>query len=395
MSRILRVGEAKGVRARSSTTLLRARGSDAPPPRVYERLGIAVADLDDDQLRRVRLEEQVAGVVPNEQCFAPAAFPGPDGEGGIARGASARATEDTSAGGHSWCLDLVGVPAGHPLGGRGVTVAVLDTGVDLGHPDLAGRFEEGWNAVSFVPGEGVQDGHGHGTHCAGVVGGPRRSSSGTRYAVAPDVRLLAGKVLSDAGCGFSDWILDGIDWATENQARVIALSCVSRRGPGQPYSVVYERIAENLREGRAGTLLLAAAGNASERPWYTRAVDNPGACPSLMAVAAVHRAGRIAFFSGRQMDEIGEVNLSAPGVGVHSAWTGGGFRTMSGTSMAVPHVAGVAALYLEEQPTLSARNLWRALQTRAQPLGDVRDFGGGLVQAGTAGGESRSRGGDS
>ena len=83
------------------------------------------------------------------------------------------------------------------------------------------------------------------------------------------------------------------------------------------------------------------------------------------------------------MDDVGEVNLSAPGVGVHSAWTGGGFRTLSGTSMAVPHVAGVAALYLEEQPTLSGPDLWRALQKRALSLGDVRDFGSGLVQART------------
>jgi subtilisin len=190
-----------------------------------------------------------------------------------------------------------------------------------------------------------------------------------------------GKVLSDAGSGFSDWILDGIDWAAENGARVISLSCLSNRTAGQPYAVVYERVAENLLRSHPGTLLLAAAGNASERPWYTRPVDNPAACPSLVAVAAVHRAGRIASFSGRQMDDIGEVNLSAPGVRVHSAWTGGGFRTLSGTSMAVPHAAGIAALYLEEEPTLSGPGLWRAFQQRALPLGDPRDFGSGLVQA--------------
>ena len=193
-----------------------------------------------------------------------------------------------------------------------------------------------------------------------------------------------GKVLSDAGAGFSDWILDGIDWAAENGARVISLSCISSRAAGEPHAVVYERVAENLLQASPGMLLLAAAGNASERPWYTRPVDNPAACPSLLAVAAVHRARHVASFSGRQMDDIGEVDFSAPGVGVHSAWTGGGFRTLSGTSMAVPHVAGVAALYLEEQPTLSARELWRALQARALPLGDVRDFGSGLVQAGAA-----------
>jgi subtilisin family serine protease len=200
-----------------------------------------------------------------------------------------------------------------------------------------------------------------------------------------------GKVLSDAGSGFSDWILDGIDWAADNGARVISLSCISSRAAGQSYAVVYERVAENLLRSRPGTLLLAAAGNSSERPWYTRPVDNPAACPSLLAVAAVHRARRIASFSSRQMDDIGEVNLSAPGVAVHSAWTGGSFRTLSGTSMAVPHVAGVAALYLEEQPTLSGTDLWWALQRRAVPLGDARDFGSGLVQAGAEAGSEPGR----
>jgi subtilisin family serine protease len=379
LSHVLGVGGAAVGRVRSGVTLLRARGPDAPPARVYERLGVAVADLDDDQLHRLRRQERVAAVVPNERCLVPASHAG----GHASARADDRQTgpEAATSPGHSWCLDMIGVPASHRPSGRDVTVAVLDTGVDLAHPDLAGRFRGSWKASSFVPHETAQDGHGHGTHCVGVVGGPRRSSSGTRYGVAPGARVLVGKVLSDAGSGFSDWILDGIDWAAESGARVISLSCISNRTAGHPCAVVYERVAENLLQGRPGALVLAPAGNASERPWYTRAVDNPAACPSLLAVAAVHRARRIASFSGRQMDDIGEVNISAPGVGVHSAWTGGGFRTLSGTSMAVPHVAGVAALYLQEDPTLSALDLRRALESRAQPLGDARDFGSGLVQA--------------
>jgi subtilisin len=386
MSQVLGVGEAPGTRVRSGTTLLRARRPDSPPTRVYEHLGVAVADLDDDQLLRLRRREEVAAVVPNEPCLV-AASPSP---GTDAPGAARRQPGPGGAGppGRSWCLGMIGIGPGHPRSGRGSTIAVLDTGVDLNHPDLASRFAEDWKAASFVPGETAQDGHGHGTHCVGIVGGPRRSSSGTRYGVAPGARVLVGKVLSDAGSGFSDWILDGIDWAAENGARAISLSCLSSRAAGQPHAVVYERVAENLLRSHPGTLLLGAAGNASERPWYTRPVDNPAACPSLLAVAAVHRAGRIASFSGRQMDDIGEVNLAAPGVAVHSAWTGGGFRTLSGTSMAVPHVAGVAALYLEEEPTLSGPGLWRALEQRALPLGDARDFGSGLVQGtgGTASG---------
>jgi subtilisin family serine protease len=277
---------------------------------------------------------------------------------------------------------MMGVTAGSRLTGRGVTVAVLDTGVDLDHPDFAGRLDEDSTAVCFVPNERVQDRHGHGTHCAGVVGGPARSHSGTHYGVAPGARLLVGKVLSDTGAGFADWILDGIDWAAENGARVISLSCVSSRAAGEPHAVAYERVAESLLQASPGALLVVAAGNSSARPWYTRAVGNPAACPSLMAVAAVHRGRHVASFSSRQMDEIGRVNVSAPGVGVHSAWTGGSYRTMSGTSMAVSHVAGLAALYLEAQPGLSARELWRVLEAGARPLGDVRDCGSGLVQAG-------------
>jgi subtilisin family serine protease len=241
-------------------------------------------------------------------------------------------------------------------------------------------FENGQTA-SFVPGESVQDTHGHGTHCTGVVGGPRRSVSGTRYGVAPDTTLLVGKVLSDTGAGFTDWILDGIDWAAANGARVISLSCVFPRATGAPHSAVFERVAKTLLESEPGVLLLAPTGNSSARPWHTQPVDNPAACPSLVAVGAVARAGKVASFSGRQMDETGEVNVSAPGVSVHSAWAGGGFRSMSGTSMAVPHAAGIAALYLEEQPTLSARALRSLLETRAQPIGDPRDCGRGLVKA--------------
>jgi subtilisin family serine protease len=372
ISSVLGAGEARVSRARDGTAVFRARRLGLGAPRVYERLGVAVAELDHDQIGRLERLDSVAAVVPNTRCFVPASAEAEKATAGGSRQAPA----------HSWCLDLIGVSPDLVRLGRGATVAVLDTGIDLAHPDLSKRLRENGRAASFVPGESAHDGHGHGTHCAGVVGGPRCSSSGTRYGVAPEVRLLVGKVLSDLGTGFTDWILEGIDWAAANGARVISLSCLSNRSAGEPHSVVYERVAESLLMSSPGTLLLAPAGNASARPWHTQPVDNPAACPSLVAVAAVRRGRQVASFSGRQMDETGEVNLSAPGVNVHSAWTGGGFRSLSGTSMAVPHVAGVAALYLEERPTLSALELRRALESRARPLGDSRDYGRGLVQAG-------------
>lgn len=371
LSSFLGAGASSRGRAREGTVVLRARRLDQPLAVVYERLGVAVAELQGDQAARLLALDSVAAVLPNDSCVV-----SDRGDCAPAPGRAAVAREE-----HSWCLDLVGVAPERKRLGDGATVAVLDTGVDLDHPDLGRRMFENGQTASFVPGESVQDTHGHGSHCVGVVGGPRSSASGTRYGVAPDATLLVGKVLSDSGAGFTDWILDGIDWAAANGARVISLSCVFPRAAGQPHSAVFERVAETLLTSEPGVLLLAPTGNASARPWHTQPVDNPAACPSLVAVGAVARAGKVASFSGRQMDETGEVNVSAPGVSVHSAWAGGGFRSMSGTSMAVPHAAGIAALYLEEQKALSARALRSLLESRAQPIGDPRDCGRGLVKA--------------
>jgi subtilisin family serine protease len=367
LSSLLGVGAPSDSRARAGQVLLRARRLERPVARVYERLGVAVAELEADQAARLLRLDSVVAVVPNEACVV--------SDRGDA-GAAAAVREP-----HSWCLDLVGVPADRRGQGEGATVAVLDTGVDVEHPDLRDRLCDNGRTASFVPGESVQDRHGHGTHCVGVVGGPARSSSGTRYGVAPEARLLVGKVLSDRGVGFTDWILEGIDWAASAGARAISLSCVFPRRAGHPHSVLFERVAETLLANEPGTLLLAPTGNSSSRPWHTQPVDNPAACPSLVAVGAAGRARRVASFSGGQQDETGEVNLLAPGVSVHSAWTGGTFRSMSGTSMAVPHVAGIAALYVEQQPDLPARELRALLEAHAEPIGDPRDCGRGLVRA--------------
>jgi subtilisin family serine protease len=246
------------------------------------------------------------------------------------------------------------------------------------HPDFKDRFEEGTNAVSFVPGQGVQDGHGHGTHCCGVAGGPKQSSGGTRYGVAPDVDLFAGKVLSNQGSGTDDGILDGIDWAADQGCRIISMSLGSSRNVGEPFSAAYETIAQQLL--RDGLIIIAAAGNESDRPFFTAPVGNPAACPSIMAVAAIDRQNRIADFSCRKMDDIGEVNVGGPGVAVYSAFKGNQFVMLDGTSMATPHVAGAAALYLETSPQTTGQELWDILQNRARALGDTNDFGAGMVR---------------
>ena len=159
------------------------------------------------------------------------------------------------------------------------------------------------------------------------------------------------------------------------------MSLGSARQAGSPADVLYERVAKNLLVSSNGALIIAAAGNESARPHFIAPVGNPAAAKSIAAVAAVDRKRRVASFSCGQRDDIGEVNISAPGVRIFSSWTGGGFRSISGTSMATPCVAGIAALYLEQDPSLTPMALWQALESRALAAGDPADFGRGIVQA--------------
>jgi subtilisin len=258
---------------------------------------------------------------------------------------------------------------------------VLDTGIDLNHPDFSDRFPGGNDTASFISGETVQDGNGHGTHCAGVIAGASSSVGGRRYSVAPEAELIIGKVLSDAGQGYDDQIVDGIDWAVDAGAQVISMSLGSGRQPNEPYADLYETVAANHLASEPGALIVAAAGNESNRPYSIAAVGNPAACPSILAVSALDRFRKVAYFSCATMDQIGQVDLTAPGVAVFSAWTGGGFKTISGTSMATPHVAGVAALILELEPTLRATDLWNRLVSLCTNLDPIVDFGSGLAQA--------------
>lgn len=275
---------------------------------------------------------------------------------------------------HSWCLEMIGVHAHTPTGGN-VTVAILDTGVDPNHPDLMHHFVGGRGMESFVNGMRAVDGHGHGTHCAGVVAGTIAPQAGPRYGVAPGVTLLIGKVLDDNGDGDDDQIMAGIQWAVAQGADIISMSLGSRRPLDGRFSAPYERLARVL--ARRGILLIAAAGNDSQRPKAIAPINNPGACPSFKAVAAVDRWSNIAPFSCGE-DNIAKVAISAPGMGVHSAWKGGNYKLLSGTSMATPHVAGAAALWVER---LGKRpDLWDSISKATRRLAPASDFGAGLVR---------------
>lgn len=263
--------------------------------------------------------------------------------------------------------------------GDQVRVAVLDTGVDLSHRDLASRSI---TTASFVDGEDVQDGHGHGTHCIGTSCGISQPSVLPRYGVAGGTLIYAGKVLSNAGRGADRGILAGINWAVEQQCRVVSMSLGAPTRVGDTYSRVYEQAAR--RALTKGTIIVAAAGNESRRPGFVASVGHPANCPSILAVAALSRDLTVAPFSCAGLNpDGGQVDIAAPGVDVLSSWPEPtGYRRLAGTSMATPHVAGILALLTEAHPMATPAELKTLLLSFARRLPLLAtDVGAGLVQA--------------
>lgn len=285
---------------------------------------------------------------------------------------------DTSA--FTWGLQATKVSTSGRTG-QGVPVAILDTGFDLRHPDFVGRRI---TSKSFVPNQATQDGHGHGTHCTGTSSGPQRPPGGSgRYGVAHNSNIFIGKVLSNQGSGSDGQILAGIEWALTNRCRIISMSLGADIRQVNP---AYEKVGQ--RALAEGCLIIAAAGNGARRskgdPGF---VGVPANSPSIMAVGAVDNELRIANFSARSNPVTGgQVDIVGPGVGVFSSWSTtssspGRYETINGTSMATPHVAGIAALHSEATGATGSA-LWGLLVRTAQqlPLPSV-DVGAGLVQA--------------
>ncbi len=278
--------------------------------------------------------------------------------------------EDTDA--FTWGLHAIGMELSG-FTGQGIKVAVLDTGMDLEHPDFAGRSI---THQSFVTGETAQDGHGHGTHCIGTSLGSV-SDRGRRYGVANGAEIFAGKVLGDQGSGSDAGILAGINWAVSNGCAVISMSLgADVAEPHPPYTVAGERALA------AGTLIIAAAGNNADRPDNPGFVGAPANSPSIMAVAALDSGLQVARFSAQSTPvRGGQVDLAGPGVAVYSSWPmPDRYNTISGTSMATPHAAGVAALWAEATGRRGLE-LWAtlAMDTQRLDLPSV-DVGLGLVK---------------
>lgn len=247
--------------------------------------------------------------------------------------------------------------------GRGISVAILDTGLDLRHPDFAGRSIV---TRSFV-GQPVQDLHSHGTHCTGTACGTKAPPGATpRYGIGYGTKIYIGKVLSNSGSSVSGSVLDGMNWAIANRCTVISLSL---GGGGGPYAYYTAAGAAALKKG---CLIVAAAGN-NAGPTLA-----PANSPTIMSVASLDNTLRPSSFSN-----FGKVEIAAPGRDVFSSVpmpTRYGLK--SGTSMATPHVAGCAALWAQTNVNLRGMALWKKLQATSRPLPfPPSRVGSGLVQA--------------
>jgi subtilisin family serine protease len=265
--------------------------------------------------------------------------------------------------GATWGLLACKVPAS-TKDGNGIKVAVLDTGFDLGHPEFAGRS---FTTNTFV-GQPVQDLHGHGTHTTGTATGPSAPAGPVqRYGIAFKSQIFSGKVLTNSGSGTQAQSLAGINWAVTNKCEVISMSL------GAPVGVQPAYTAAGQAALNAGCLIIAAAGNSGPGP-----TEAPGNSPTIVAVAAVDINLQPAAFSCR-----GKIEIAGPGVNVFSSWPRPKLHnTISGTSMATPHVTGCAALWAQSSPGLRGVALRAKLVASAKPLPFPASIvGAGLVQA--------------
>ena len=287
---------------------------------------------------------------------------------GALPGAEALGDVSATAVGATWGLRACKVPPSN-FNGNGIKVAVLDTGFDLGHPEFAGRPIV---SNSFV-GQPVQDLNGHGTHTAGTACGPQSPpGSLQRYGIAFRARMFIGKVLTNSGSGTQAGVLAGMNWAIANRCAVISMSLGAQIPPQPSYT------AAGAAALGAGCLIVAAAGNASARPGSVKPAGAPANSPTIVSVGALDSSLRVASFSNG-----GKIDIAGPGVNTFSSWPRPQLHnTISGTSMATPHVAGCAALWAQSNASLRGIALRTKLTSTARHLPlPATDVGAGLVQA--------------
>ncbi|WP_322940494.1 S8 family peptidase [Actinacidiphila paucisporea] len=279
-----------------------------------------------------------------------------------------------------WSRRQIGAPSAWDAGydGTGVKIAVLDTGVDKAHQDLAGQVTDVQN---FSTADNPDDHFGHGTHVASIAAGTGARSGGTYKGVAPGAKIISGKVLDDDGFGDDSNVLAGLEWAAKSGAKIANLSLGGTDTPGTD---VLESAVDTL-SARYGTLFVIAAGNDGSA---AGTVGSPGSADAALTVGAVDKDSALADFSSRGPrvgDDAVKPDVTAPGVDITAAAAPGsvidqevgenppGYLTISGTSMATPHVAGAAADLAQEHPD------WTGRQIKAALVAATTDSGAGYT----------------
>jgi len=278
-------------------------------------------------------------------------------------------------GGDLWNLDMIGAPEawatnanGPGATGKGVTIAVVDTGIDYNHLEFEGRIRAGYD---FVDGDSIaEDSNGHGTHVAGTIAAAKDGRGMT--GVAHDAKIMPIRVFDENGAGYLSDVIRGVRWATNNGADVINLSL-----GGTGYS---QAMADAIRHASSrGTVVVMAAGNeGGASPEYpaAHAIDHG------IAVGAVQRDGRLANFSNRAGSQLLDY-VTAPGVGITSTLPGNRYGRYSGTSMAAPHVAGVAGLLKSQNNRLSSSAIEDLITGTTQGRSSTQGNPTGTQRAGT------------
>jgi subtilisin family serine protease len=228
----------------------------------------------------------------------------------------------------NWASSILGIPDVWSLTqGEGVKVAILDTGIDVDHPDLADAIVDTHDFTD----DGIDDANGHGTHCAGIIGA--RLNGVGFVGVAPKSELLIGKVLANNGNGAYSWITEGIYWAIDSGANIISMSLGGPSSDPEMYKAIQHALF-------SGVNVVCAAGN--DGSLFTNSIGCPGRYGGVITVASHDYNGNPSGFSSTG----GEVDVMAPGSDIWSTYKDGGYAELSGTSMATPFVAGLAALII-------------------------------------------------
>lgn len=258
--------------------------------------------------------------------------------------------------------------------GKGITVAILDTGCDTTHPDLKERIVGGRNLTNDDGGNlsVYEDYNGHGTHVAGTIAAIQNNTG--VVGVAPEANLLIIKVLDQNGSGQYEWIIKGINYAIEQKVDIISMSLGGPEDVPELHEAIQKAVANNI-------LVICAAGNDGDGDDSTDEFDYPGSYNEVISVGAIDLERHSSNFSNSN----NEIDLVAPGEEILSTYLNGKYATLSGTSMAAPHVSGAVALIkvlanASFERNLTEPELYAQLIKRTVPLGNSSKLeGNGLV----------------